>query len=181
MVSRVVLALLAFSSSLAAPALADSVPVAEAAECSEVFGDPQLRSARAARRAQLVELLVTEEGEVMLAHSQDWEEPLPLRLHGLHLTTVDVAHQQAIFELELPPLCVGLFRVSVDDELGQDAPILAVIGDAVVLELDGQLRYIQGDNDSRPPEVLWRSKWTLRRARSPVSVPLVPQPPPRRR
>lgn len=102
MVSRVVLALLAFSSSLAAPALADSVPVAEAAECSEVFGDPQLRSARAARRAQLVELLVTEEGEVMLAHSQDWEEPLPLRLHGLHLTTVDVAHQQAIFELELP-------------------------------------------------------------------------------
>lgn len=181
MATRALFVIVMGSSALAAPSLADSVPVAEAETCSEVFGDPELRSVRAELRAQLVDLIVTEDGEVMLAHSQGWDEPVALRLRGLRLLSVDVPHQQAIVELELPPVCVGLYRVKVDDELGRDAPILAVVGDAVVLELDGQLRYVQRDHAPRPPEVLWRSQWTMRRGRSVVPAPLVPPPVQRRR
>jgi len=175
--------LLAIAAAAEVPALAEPAGVLDASDCVEVFGDAALKAERAVRRRDLVELVILAPGEVILAHSQDWDEPLLLRLRGVRVSEVDVVHQQATFELNIPPYCVGLFRAGVDDELGQGAPILAMLEDAVVVEFGGQLQYLQTDPDGRPPAVFWRSRWTRAPGGASATVPVAPRapPPPRRR
>jgi hypothetical protein len=130
--------------------------------CRALFGDARTRARNAAHRTETIEFIEEDASGVTLAHASDrWEEPWSLQLTGLELVAIE--GESALFEVK-PGLAssvgcsAGTYRVTVDDALSRDTHVLAVLRQAVLVELRGTLRYILLPGAEYP---LWLVAWRL--------------------
>jgi hypothetical protein len=72
----------------------------------------------------------------------------------------------------------AFYRISVDDSLGQDGMILAVLRRGLLIELDGDLFHVLSDGKTAPDvRLTWSSRFGIRER----ATPSKPSPVPRRR
>ncbi len=159
-----------------AVAAADAEPGSEVrspAACPSLFGDPSARERN--RRQRAGQLVAIEPGEhaINLIHSGSWRKPTPIRFKGLKLVSTAGAGRQrpsALVEVDELPATVrcapGLYELHSDDSLGGSSRVLAILEDVLLLEVDGQLRYLapqRFDASATKPafRMIWRSTWTL--------------------
>jgi len=166
-VSRPVLVVTLLTSSLA-PAADGALP-AEA--CPEVFGTTQVHESNEADRQRKLDELDQAAHTIDLVHTGAWEEPERIRYRGLELVGTRLNEDEEPValvrvdpeegELECRP---GLYRLEVDDSIGADAAVLAVLDDVLLVEADGDLRFLKTEQAEQPVfRMIWRSEWKLLR------------------
>ena len=58
----------------------------------------------------------------------------------------------------------GLYALKVDDSMGEDGRIIAILPDLLVIELQGSLHYLPMDPRDKPVwRLIWRSPWKVMR------------------
>jgi hypothetical protein len=134
-----------------------------ASDCELLFGTDADRRRNAAHRASTLEEVEVREYTIDVTHSTSWAEPRPMDLQELTLVGTLVRRgcaSLAIFELELDPArsqCPGgLYLVNVDDSIGAACPVLAIAENIVLVERDGELRYMSTQEANEP---VWRMVW----------------------
>ncbi len=143
--------------------------------CRLVFGSKRThRTNREQRKANLS--WVERTGNVIdVTHSTRWRQPFYLEFRGLELveTEMEDGERVGFVHLEDAQNCPsGLYPVRIDDNLGEDARVLAVLPDTLLVEFRGRLGYLLTADAATPQwRMVWRSPWkTIRRYKSPVSV-----------
>ncbi|HUU00374.1 MAG TPA: hypothetical protein VM425_02935 [Myxococcota bacterium] len=139
--------------------------------CPRLFGDRQRREQN--RKLREGRSLSVRRGKYcnVVLHSTDWRKPRPVDYNGLVVlrTRIDeesgpqalVSVSDEIEELGCKP---GLYIIEVDDSVGDDAHVLAIVGQVVLIEDDGKLRYIEPDGVGRPVwRMIWKSPWSIPR------------------
>jgi len=151
--------------------------VLSAKTCSTLFGDASLhRKNEAARQKQLYFVDETADG-VVIAHSADWTTPQRLRLLGLTLEAT-IKGRGALITVDAQTArrtgCKsGTYRVAVDHALGQNARVLAVLSDKILVEQGAALRYISGDKQGSPNWLMaWGSRYRVRVAAQSATINL---------
>ncbi len=149
------------------PPLARAVSPAES--CPAVFGNPQQRLANRAHRLQVLHRVRELTNSILLVHSDDFARPVPLVFQGLELVEVrpdGLGELHAVVRLG-PGLeefgCPeGGYLVRVDDSLGPETSVLALLDDLVLVEHAGELAYLAPQAAARPRfRLVWRADWTL--------------------
>jgi hypothetical protein len=174
----VVFSLLGVPLAAAGPAVAaaDAEPgpeVRSPAACPLLFGDPAARERNRRQRAHRLDAVEPGEHAINLIYSGSWRKPTPIRFKGLKLvSTAGAGLQQpsALVEVGELPAAVdcrpGIYELHTDDSLGGSSRVLAILEDVLLLEVDGQLRYLapqRFDATATKPafRMIWRSTWTL--------------------
>ncbi len=155
---------------LCVPARADSdFKVRPASSCPALFGTAGSRAENVKDRTRYLELVEPIEDVINLTYSGPWREPIPVRFKGITMTAslgIGGDSPSAILEIsDMPPgvSCEpGLYEIHVDDSLGSDAHVLAIVKNAVLFERDGQLFYLTARMAQEPIfRMIWRSTWTI--------------------
>jgi hypothetical protein len=148
--------------------MASSSDPLPARECAEVFGDQRaVRTNRRAREARL-NFVIDLDTHVVVDHSYVWSEPKETEIRNLALveTSTDGSTALVFFAAgeEGIECADGFYRIAVDDSLGPDGQILAVLRRGLLIELDGRLIHLSFDGDASPEfRVAWSSRFGIRR------------------
>lgn len=137
--------------------------------CSQLFGEEDEHEQNMRHRKKL--LISVREGEycIEVLHSADWEAPEEIDYIGLELieTIVDEESEpqalvqvfNEIDDLECDP---GIYVVGVDDSIGEEARVLAILQDFVLIEEKGELKFLKTDDSVKPVwRMIWKSSWKL--------------------
>jgi hypothetical protein len=166
----------------------DNIDQAEpSSACRQLFGDAKEHEDNRKHRKKL--LMSVREGEycIEVLHSADWEVPEEIEYAGLELikTLADeesdpqalVYVSDEIDELQCDP---GVYIVGVDDSIGEEARILAILRDFVLIEENDELRFLKTEDAGNPVwRMIWKSSWKL--LKTPDSSKSVRHPSRRRR
>ncbi len=149
---------------------ADDRPALKSPEdCPLLFGSPaSIERNKKARTAHL-EAVAAGEHMINLTHTGPWQKPTIMRLQGVELVAtagVDGDDPSALVEVGELPAGIGcepgLYELKVDNSIGGQAHILAIVEGAVLLEYSGDLRFIQTREAAMPMfRMIWRSTWTI--------------------
>ena len=149
----------------------DSEDEDETPRCVGLLGNDDTREDNQARREALfVRASWSEPGLWILHRSDDWEEPKLLVTEGLSLAATELdddGEWQAVLELdddfavghgcEPGPVLAG-----VDDALGADGQVLAVLRDVVLIEVSGELAFLYTDDEDWPEfRMAWQAPWRV--------------------
>jgi len=144
-------------------------PAEPSSACSQLFGDEEEREQNMKHRKKL--LMSVREGEycIEVLHSTDWETPEEIEYIGLELveTVIDeesephalVYVSEEIDELGCDP---GNYVVEVDDSIGEEARVLAILQDLVLIEENEDLKFLKTEEAGNPVwRMIWKSSWKL--------------------
>ena len=116
-------------------------------------------------------LMSVREGKycIEVLHSADWEAPEEIEYIGLELiqTLVDEESEpQALVlvsdEIDELQCDTGTYVVEVDDSIGEEACILAILRDFVLIEENDELRFLKTEDAVNPVwRMIWKSSWKL--------------------
>ncbi len=140
-----------------------------ASACPELFGSRGERADNAEQRRELLDSVRQADYTIDLTHSCDWSAPERIHFEGLELIGTRQAPDQdrvAVIRLEEElgeRACEpGLYRLRVDDCIGEQVSVLAVLRDVVLLERGGDLCFLKTRAVEQPVfRMIWRSPWTL--------------------
>ncbi|MCB9535359.1 MAG: hypothetical protein H6704_03775 [Myxococcales bacterium] len=143
--------------------------------CRLVFGSKRTRRTNRHQRKANLSWVERTGNVVDVTHSTRWRQPFYLEFRGLELveTEMEDGERVGFVHLEDAQNCPsGLYPVHTDDNLGEDARVLAVLPDTLLVEFRGRLGYLLTADAATPQwRMVWRSPWkTIRRYKSPVSV-----------
>jgi len=138
-------------------------------ECDRLFGTGEDQEANQALRRR--KLVLVEEGPsyIDVVQTGGWDEPEEVAYRGLTLVeTVDDPETReplAVFAVdETLGFCeAGEYEVEIDDSLGAEGRILAILPDLVLVAQGDELRYVRSkDYRGRPTfKVSWRSPFSI--------------------
>jgi len=141
--------------------------------CSQLFGEEDEHKQNMKHRKKL--LISVQEGEycIEVLHSADWDTPKEVAYVGLELVETIVDEKSGpqaliqvsgeIDELECDP---GTYIVEVDDSIGDDTRVLAILEDFVLLEENDELKFLKTEGTSSPVwRMIWKSSWKLLKSR----------------
>jgi len=135
-------------------------PLLSAQECSALFGSGAVRAGNAQRRG-LLYWVDQESGGVTVAHrSDEWDEPVPIRVRGLRLDAARAGLAVVTLAAEGASALgcrQGRYRVGVDDNLTRAVRVLAVLDGVVLLEHRRRLVYLLAPG-ARDPR--WLMAWS---------------------
>lgn len=139
--------------------------------CPQLFGDEETRERNRRHRKEL--LLSVRRGRYchVVLHSAQWKDPQPVDYVGLSLlrTRIDaesgpqalVSVSGEIAELDCAP---GLYLIGIDDSIGEEARILAILREAILIEDGQELKYIKSEGAPSPVwRMIWKSSWSMPR------------------
>jgi hypothetical protein len=155
-------------------AVAAAQPVAPqqarpASACPELFGSRGERTDNAEQRRELLDSVRQADYTIDLTHTCDWAAPERIRFEGLKLIdTCQLPDQGRVAVIRVEDdlgeqTCEpGLYRLRVDDSIGDQASVLAVLRDVVLLERGGELCFLKTRAAEQPVfRMIWRSPWKL--------------------
>jgi hypothetical protein len=148
--------------------LAASEDILSARDCAEVFGDESAVSENRELRERRLNFIIDSGEDVLLDHSHRWADPKPVEIRSLEVieTSTDASTAWVEFypsqeQIECED---GVYALSVDDSLGPDGRVLAVLRDALLIELDGELWYALPEDGVAPDfRLAWSSRFVLPR------------------
>lgn len=138
--------------------------------CPLVFGDPSVIEANEADREAVLNFVLDLGSTVVIDHSGGWSAPKPVAFRGIDLIDTatiagaEVAHVFFDAEAEEVPCESGAYELQVDDAMGEDARIVSIVDGILLLEVDGELRYLAQKDASIPR---WRVTWSSRYSMAP--------------
>ncbi len=153
--------------------------IVDARECPALFGDRESREDNAEKRKSCLDSVRVSKYTISLIHHCDWTEPQYVHLTGLDLENIDcpagldeeapddcdpVAHLRLVEEMDAVECKPGVYSLRVDDNLGEDGRVLAILPDLILTEFQGCLYYLPLDPMARPVwRIIWRSPWKILR------------------
>ncbi len=143
--------------------------VKPAGQCPLLFGVQRSHDRNRTARKKHLDSILEGEHAVNLTHTGGWRRPERIRFQGLELmatAATDEAEPRALVEvvdlpagLRCPP---GLYELRVDNSIGGETRVLAILDDSVLLEHRDQLRFLKVSRTSSPVwRMIWRSTWTV--------------------
>ena len=137
--------------------------------CPRLFGDEETREENRELREECLGKVRCCEFTIDLVHNCDFEEPEQTSYTGLELIgTIVEKDEQAValfrieegFEnLDCPS---GTYALRVDDSIGEQCAILAILPDTVLIDEDGQLKFLLVEEAKEPVwRLIWRSGWKV--------------------
>ncbi len=152
-------------------------------QCARLFGDHASREANRRHRVRRLLWVDEEAAGVSVVHSsKTWALPTPLRVRGLTLKALRLTDEGKTAEIAVTPELgdrvgcrAGRYRVRVDDNLGGDVRVLAILRDAVLVEHRQRLRFIARPGASKHRWLTaWGSAFTVRLAANHSATPSSP-------
>ena len=143
----------------------------ETPRCVGLLGNEDTRDDNRSRREAVFVRASWAEPELWILHrSDDWSEPKLLVSEGLSLAATELDEDgewHAVLELDEAFAAergceAGEVRARVDDALGADGQVLAVLRDVVLLEVVGELVFLYTDDDEWPEfRLAWQAPWRV--------------------
>ncbi|MBN2496340.1 MAG: hypothetical protein JXR96_17230 [Deltaproteobacteria bacterium] len=137
-------------------------------DCPALLGDEQSRQENRAFRTSLLSAVSISDHAIGIVHRGDWDTPRRIRFQGLRLVETRSRGEEALGVVELseegcvPGCARGAYALRADDALGPQGRVLAVLDGVVLLEHDGELRYLLAAGSPEPVwRMIWRSSWTM--------------------
>ena len=152
--------------------------ILQAQDCPALFGDEESQKLNAEERESCLDSIEVCDYTINLLHHGDWTEPTPISLTGLELEDIDcpeglddeegscesMVHLRLTEEMEGVDCPTGLYSLHVDDSLGEDGRVIAILPNLLLMELQGRLHYLPMDSFQKPIwRIIWRSPWKLMR------------------
>lgn len=136
-------------------------------ECDRLFGNEEDREVNEASREQ--QLILVEDGPsyIDVVQTGGWTEPAEIAFRGLSLKDTVLEGQQPLAVIEVDEelgFCeVGEYEVQVDDAVGANGRILAILPGLLLLEYGDELRYVRAQSYRGRPtfKVSWRSPFSV--------------------
>src|SRR5688572_29573496 len=154
---------------LAAFLLFASLPeVRSARDCDEVFGDELATLENHAARESRLNFIIDSDTDVVVDHSYSWKIATQAEIGSLELveTSTDgsTAYISFLASHEGIDCDDGVYAISVDDSIGPDGRVLAVLRRALLIEMDGRLCYLVPEGGELPRfRITWSSRFGMRR------------------
>lgn len=146
---------------VALPIDAAAEEILSARDCPVVFGDDEDVAANQEYRTASLNFIWDGEPQVVIDHSSDWDTPVLTAIRHMELieTSTEGAEAFISFDAEAEGIdCEsGVYALAVDDAIGEDGLVLAVLGHILLLEMDGELQYLLEDGAMTPD---WRVTWS---------------------
>ncbi|MBI3178600.1 MAG: hypothetical protein HYZ27_03005 [Deltaproteobacteria bacterium] len=151
--------------------------VLDASLCPAAFGDEDGRLLKRERRLRLLEHVLPGAFAVTLTHRGHWVEPVPARFSDVQLIathTADVEESVALVTLDAEGSdCLhGTYALHVDDAVGADGAVLAILDGILLFEMNEELMYLRVPGGDEP---MWRMAWhptfTIERPRAATPAP----------
>jgi hypothetical protein len=144
------------------------ISIHTADDCSTIFGDASSRAEHRAHRREALKFIDVSSYLISIVHTADWSEPKIISFAGVELigTEVDAGPARAFVEVD-PELggfgCEpGVYVLRVDDELGADSSVLAILESAVLIEHQNVLRFIPTPSVQPPSfSMVWESTFSM--------------------
>lgn len=163
---------------LAVPAETDAAPAdthegaataAPAEECAALFGDAARVEERRASREERLEGVSRSENLLDITHSDaGWQAPKPMRVPGVEVLAIEEGPGGApvarvrVGEAWKERCAPGEYLLGVDDGLGSDGLVLAILDEGVLAEHKGNLIFVPRLGTGAPPfRMIWRSAFAL--------------------
>lgn len=151
---------------LEAPAPA-AEPAEEGASCPALFGDEQLRAESEAWRKERLLSVEREEGVIEIVHSvPQWNEPVARTAPGMTVVAVDPATgtaRVAVHDRWSRWCRPGVYRVRLDDALGANSQVLAVLDEGLLASHPEGLMLLPAEGAARATKfrMIWRSAFGI--------------------
>lgn len=154
---------------LALPAETETPAPLPSDECVALFGDSSLIEERRASREVRLEAVSRSENLLDIVHTDaSWQAPKPTRVPGLELVSVEEGEDgERVARVRLgdpwSEACEpGDYLVRVDDGLGSEGLVLALVDEGMLAEHRGTLIFVPKTGASAPPmRMIWRSGFAL--------------------
>ena len=136
-------------------------------ECSALFGDPATVAENRAYREANLNFVMDGEQSVTVVQFHDWNEPVRTRLEGIELLASSSEGARINVRLGSETCPDGTYVLSVDDAIGDNLRVLALLEDAVLIDHEGSLRYVAVNRQRAIDwEMVWSSRYYMRPAAS---------------
>jgi hypothetical protein len=158
----------------------ENAPILPASQCPQVFGDGLSQERNRQLRTRALEKVTPGKHMINLLHTGKWRPPSQIRFQGLVLRTTTSAKpgdSRALVEIgQLPgglECTPGTYELKVDDSIGGQGHVLAILDNSVLLEHKGELRFWKIANTESPVfRMIWRATWSLAGAEPASSGPV---------
>lgn len=171
MLLPILLALVPAQTEVAPPpdAAANTPPAAPADSCAALFGEAARGDERRASREERLEGVSRSENLLDITHSDaGWRAPKPMRVPGMEVVAIEDGADGArtarvrVGEAWSERCEPGEYRLGVDDGLGSDGLVLAIVDEGVLAEHKGELIFVPRLGSGPPPfRMIWRSAFAL--------------------
>ena len=137
-------------------------------ECDRLFGTESDRERNEAERKRRLVLIEDGPSYIDVVQTGGWREPREIAYRGLALKDTVVDEDETDFAvLEVEPtlgFCdPGEYEVEVDDSIGAEGRVLAILPGIVVVQHGDALRYLRSETYRGRPtfKVSWRSPFSI--------------------
>lgn len=132
--------------------------------CVAIVGDDEDHVDNAEERQARIASILQSSDHVTVIAFEHLDEPEPINLRGIQIVSADIDSGVAKIRIEddagLP--CVGEYELLVDDSLGRDLAVRAVLDDAILLARNGELLYVPAEDEMRLDwSMVWRSRFAV--------------------
>lgn len=155
-------------------------------DCPALFQEADERRENAEERRAVLEYVQGSPEAIVVVHSADWDDAQRISIDGLTLAATELRPEGwvAIFELgealERTGCALGRYVLHVDDGIAKDTHVLAILDDVVLVEHEGELRFITTRGSTPRISLVWSSPWAIRGGAGPARVPAMAPAPIRR-
>ena len=141
----------------------------QANSCPQLFGNSAQHQDIKRWQKTAVQSIEQDKYCIDLVHSKNWKDPKRVKLKGFELIKIE-RHKNcpsmALIQVDANSLGAncpsGLYAVSGDSAIGQNGRVVAIIGDILLIELQGQLSYLSTSPGQQPVwRLTWRSPWQI--------------------
>lgn len=149
---------------LASPAFAGGQALTPASErCPSIFGTDDVRERNQERRSAKLHEVRSRQGKIELVHSvPKWDAPTQTSLPGMQVMEIDTDGIRIRVDKSYGKACPeGDYLLRVDDALGANGRVLAVLPTSFLIERDQSLAYLvpQVRRVSPSFRMVWRSNF----------------------
>lgn len=132
-------------------------------ECAALFGDENSVEENRAYREAHLNFVLDGDPYVTLVQFHDWDEPARTKLEGIELLDSTSAGARIEVRLGAESCPDGTYLLSVDDAIGENLRVLALLESAVLIDHEGELVYVAVDGQGPIEwEMVWSSRYYLR-------------------
>ncbi len=132
--------------------------------CQAVFGDEADHVENHRMRVQRIESVIQMGDHADILYFEDADEPSIMSIKGMTLVSSSIDDGVAEVRIESEaglPCDDGVYSVETDQSIGRDAHVVAVLDDVVLVDYDGDLRYLSVDGAKVDWNLIWRSRFSI--------------------
>lgn len=132
--------------------------------CPAIFGDEQDHLENHRARIQRIESVIQMGDHADILYFEDADEPSIMSIKGMTLVSSSIDDGVAEVRIDSDaglPCDGGTYTLETDQSIGRDAHVVAVLDDAVLVDFDGELRYLVVDGARVDFNLIWRSRFSI--------------------